>query len=615
MNEGARSSRVTPEGVALGERRLSVDLAISSIKHTVSSFRESSNSGNIRKRNVLIFVVLISVLDSAMKSFENTTIGGVLNLIFVTCATSISALLLAFYAYPKHKISKVGKALLSLTVLLRMTLYANSRFKENYSVDGAGAAASLFYIVMTLEFGRWSQTSPTPPITFVSILTTTLMLATCVGLFSGSNLFMTAKSEVFISVNLVSLAIAYVLLLLVAISVIFHRDQPLKSSRRITQTPEGPKRHIVSSDGYYLVLLVYLMAGSSVAMVVLISSAHLRTAIKSLYVQIFSILLVLLSQPLAIGATDKKRFGFLMLGTYVTADFIQGALYLEEEILSSDFLMMLCLQELSGIVKNSGVGELLGYFVGIQKKNPYRDPEKIDIMLRRGVVDTMSEVLSVVAISSCYIAEIAMKDSGYLRPIIVSRNETAGGPNSIHRMSTVPCAMTCLGWNFLMDEPAPPQRSILDVTLLYALIVIVRAVSIVIERTIVLQIQSSVRKEDNKALQEKNEAIKAALQLAGVKTERQSEILSQHPSSNKDEQMSIYGQKPRISKTGAALSGASVSAKEVFNGVSMIHVMAMLYLVIFGAIRSLYFMSYPVEMSSLNPRNGDIEVDANLEPL
>lgn len=215
----------------------------------------------------------------------------------------------------------------------------------------------LFLICVTIEYGKYTQIVPRPPKTRLSQLV----------LFNFVSIFVGSFFPIF-PMLLLFLAVGYLVFLVATAMVVCGLDAPIDDTKNV-----GFK---TTNDGYYLSYLTFLMAAAPLGITFpLRIFSQQSTTVQSLYLQKFAVFLVVLAKPIALGATDHKRFSILMLGIYFTIDILQNILYLLSDIISFDFLKVILIQEGFSIIKNSGLSEMVGYLLGVRNKNPVLGPQ------------------------------------------------------------------------------------------------------------------------------------------------------------------------------------------------------------------------------------------------
>jgi hypothetical protein len=101
-------------------------------------------------------------------------------------------------------------------------------------------------------------------------------------------------------------------------------------------------------------------------------------------------LTIVLSQRVAIRATDKNRFGLLLLVLYIQVDLTQTLLFLQADILSSEFFLMILIQEVASLMKNCGGPEFGAWLIGWRYKFPLGDEEAVNLLLKKGLLGKSS---------------------------------------------------------------------------------------------------------------------------------------------------------------------------------------------------------------------------------
>ena len=110
---------------------------------------------------------------------------------------------------------------------------------------------------------------------------------------------------------------------------------------------------------------------------------------------------------------------------------------------------MIVVQELASLFKNSGFTELFSWIFGFRKTFPYNDKAVVHLLLRKGVIDTLSESLCCVSALVLWYTE--SKLIGYSRVLTVTKidqitNQTIWSYDSLH------CGFTCVGWRLVSNR-------------------------------------------------------------------------------------------------------------------------------------------------------------------
>jgi len=193
-----------------------------------------------------------------------------------------------------------------------------------------------------------------------------------------------------------------------------------------------------------------------------------------------------------------------MLSIYIAIDLVQSILYFDADLYSMDFVRIVLVQEISGLVKNSGLLEFMGYLFRFRKQNPYRSIESVQMMLKKGLIDTMSEILSVVMITCMYVVESFLITHNVARPVIVTKYGLVNGSSSELNMTDVEwefewpkCSVTCAGWNAGRGHAPDETKNTGDLLLFMVILLAVRVAFMLAERTILLTVQAKLSSGDS----------------------------------------------------------------------------------------------------------------------
>jgi len=407
---------------------------------------------------------------------------------------------LAAFSFPEHNQSRAFKNSLVLTVLLSMvllTIVGLSGGDGKQYIIAKGFAIGLFafkQLFLVREFGANNQEVPPPPPTYLSYFIYPLIMFTTVAWWVSG--FSNKLFGLFMTLGMLTLLFTGAFILL-------GFDKPVDKSKRVCEESGNPL--VISKDGYFFSLMYILVEFTGGLSGLLMQGSRESSALaKSIALQIFSTAVVGLAQPVAVRATDRVRFSVLMLSIYVAIDLVQSILYFDAELYSMDFVRIVLVQEFSGLVKNCGLLEFMGYLVRFRKKNPYRSVESVQMMLKKGLIDTMSEILSVVMIICMYVVESFLITSNIARPVIVTKYGLVNGSSSELNVTDVEwefewprCSVTCAGWHAGRGHAPDEVKNAGDLLLLMVVLLVVRVVFMLAERTILLTVQARLSSGDS----------------------------------------------------------------------------------------------------------------------
>lgn len=230
------------------------------------------------------------------------------------------------------------------------------------------------------------------------------------------------------------------------------------------------------ASSQYLAFVAFLTPCSGWAIgTVLMKVRTLSTFWKSIALQCCSTVIQSIAHPAALRASDKNKFAVLMFGVYLGIDIGQTLLFLEVKLGTLEFFKCIIVQEVGGIWKNSGVKEFCQYIVGMRRTNPFRDEEYVRVLMKKGMVDTISEVLSVVSVLVMFLVEKALLP--YTTPVTVTkhqvRNDTVTDTIEWEFESPV-CVTTCAGWVASAGLEEKEDKSAAEVTALVAVVLVFR---------------------------------------------------------------------------------------------------------------------------------------------
>jgi len=205
---------------------------------------------------------------------------------------------------------------------------------------------------------------------------------------------------------------------------------------------------------------------------------------QTITLQFMSILFLSASMVVSQRATDKKRFAILMLMVYFQVDYFQTSLLITSNFASPEFWKMIVIGELSSLFKNCGLLAYVSYLVCIRSTNPYGDEEFMGELEKKGLVDSMSEILVIFAIAVVFMLEKEVRSWGGIDLFNVT--VPAGLNNGTEGyFITEGCGLTCVGWT-VNDGIPPPSveelKSRWEVVGALAVILVVRVCSLMIER-------------------------------------------------------------------------------------------------------------------------------------
>jgi len=159
-------------------------------------------------------------------------------------------------------------------------------------------------------------------------------------------------------------------------------------------------------------------------------------------------------------------------------------LFLESNVKQGDFWKVMVLQELAGVWKNSGLREYAQCILRI-RSDPFKDPELILMMLKRGMVDTMSETLSAISIFVMFSVESLILP--YTPMVNVTRFALINGTtldknNIIWEYAGPNCVITCPGWNGAERPGSHAKMPLGELLVVIAIVLLLRLVFMMLER-------------------------------------------------------------------------------------------------------------------------------------
>ncbi|GMH64872.1 hypothetical protein TrRE_jg7032 [Triparma retinervis] len=238
------------------------------------------------------------------------------------------------------------------------------------------------------------------------------------------------------------------------------------------------------ASSQYLALVAFLTPCGGWAIGTLLMQMRTSSTFwKSIALQCCSTVILSIAHPSALRASDKDKFAILMFGVYLGVDIGQTLLFLEVKLGTLEFFKCVIVQELAGIWKNSGVKEFCLFIVGRRKINPFRDEDYVSVLMKKGMVDTMSEVLAVISVLVMFLVEKALLP--YTTPVIVTkhqvRNDTVTDTIEWEFESPV-CVTTCAGWVASDGLEEKEDKSATGVTALVVVVLVFRFTFMFLER-------------------------------------------------------------------------------------------------------------------------------------
>ena len=214
---------------------------------------------------------------------------------------------------------------------------------------------------------------------------------------------------------------------------------------------------------------------------------------------------------------------------------------------------MIFIGEICSLFKNCGLLAYIFYLCGVTKSNPYTSDSFMEILEKKGVVDSMAEVLSCVAVGIVYSMEKQVRGWDGVNMFNVTVPFANG---TSYHFVTEGCGVTCFGWTINDGIPPPSPESIRSGWTIFgvlALIAVVRVLFLLVERIALDLISRRFKKSSS----EKNE------ENGQSQTERVENKLSATVSS-------------RLRSLSKQTSNVTDSAKAVFEDVSPIVLFAII---------------------------------------
>ena len=408
------------------------------------------------------------------------------------------------YVRPEQKHDKIFYVVLSLFAIAHyfalMNEYVLRQLTGYYSIS----IVSLSFSFLHFAFGRCSEEAGEPA-TYFKILMPPyyLSLALSYGIMPNNKALGTSIFDVG------TLYFIVVTIWLIAF------DKPIDKTKRKTTAADGSvTKHVIANDGYYFIYLIALYTSTGAGLAIFLSaSAAGGPVAQTIVLQFFSVLILSAFLNFTQRATDKRRFAILMLMGYIQVDYFQTALLLTSDLRSLEFWKMIFIGELGSLVKNCGILGFLAHLVKsyifrMESTNPYEDKEIMDTLQKKGLVDSMSEILSTIAIVIVFILEKEVRTWGGIDMWNVTvpaflNNGTEG------YFITEGCGLTCVGWTVNNGVPPPPVdelKSRWEIFFFVAVILVVRVFCLMLERVGLVLLASFLDKSSTVAPEEPADA-------------------------------------------------------------------------------------------------------------
>ena len=185
----------------------------------------------------------------------------------------------------------------------------------------------------------------------------------------------------------------------------------------MVQTVIDRNRHI-SNDGFYIIAWTFWVAYTAFILIFIsIITERIETfgaQIEAFFIQFISIVLLYCGEASATLATDKKRAVTLLLPIYIQVAMFQLSSYLRVSITNNadGFFTILMIHEAGGILKNCGVLSYIRYFMkryflgNLNAVSPYKKADSIRLMLIRGSLDAVCEIVGCLLLIQLVVIEI-----------------------------------------------------------------------------------------------------------------------------------------------------------------------------------------------------------------
>ena len=125
-----------------------------------------------------------------------------------------------------------------------------------------------------------------------------------------------------------------------------------------------------------------------------------------------------------------------------------------------------------------GFQDVMKYWIGWRKTFPYHDPNRMEMLRNRGILDSLSELLVGFVAAAAYAAETAVKtlDSAPVFHFNYSVVDVETNSTRTVEFQAPIYVVTCVGWSFEVDlEPPPhPKRSVAEVVWVFFLVAVHR---------------------------------------------------------------------------------------------------------------------------------------------
>ena len=397
-------------------------------------------------RRIIAIVILASAVNACRDPFNNTTPGYVINTLFlVNLSLPLTCIVMGSFVFKTYELPMGNKTMFLALILLRAgVMIGHTVQKERFDFYKANLAMG-FLFFLTAHFSY-----PLSPPTFYTNYAMPFWYA--LGFLWHTSSLISPTTSFFVFLAYVSYGIGISAWLLA----------------------KGNPQTRASSQ--YLALVAFLTPCGGWAIGTLLMQMRTSSTFwKSIALQCCSTVILSIAHPSALRASDKDKFAILMFGVYLGVDIGQTLLFLEVKLGTLEFFKCVIVQELAGIWKNSGVKEFCLFIVGRRKINPFRDEDYVSVLMKKGMVDTMSEVLAVISVLVMFLVEKALLP--YTTPVIVTkhqvRNDTVTDTIEWEFESPV-CVTTCAGWVASDGLEEKEDKSATGVTALVVVVLVFR---------------------------------------------------------------------------------------------------------------------------------------------
>lgn len=164
-----------------------------------------------------------------------------------------------------------------------------------------------------------------------------------------------------------------------------------------------------------------------------------------------------------------------MFAMYLQVDIMQTFLYLLEDAGSVQFWLMFLICEVASCFKNSGAKDWFMYKMRLRNSSPYANEAMVEHLLKKGGIDSTSEVFAALIACVLYTSEVFFSDHGSNAKYLLTYENKTFVANK--------CSVSCVGSHVATGPPIQP-KSLSDAMWTFIFVLFLRMFFMSLERAL-----------------------------------------------------------------------------------------------------------------------------------